>query len=125
MFYKFIYFQLYTWTKKHYGDEYPQFYAINIICLLLMSNIMMLWKILSSIEILGISMIFFDENTFIKVICILIVLYIFNSIYFFYINNWSKIIEEFEKKEIDFRLSILYKLYVLGTIMSFVVFLFI
>ena len=125
MFYKFIYFQLYKWTKKNYGDEYPQFYAINIICLLLTINILLGLKIFSSIEVSGISMNFVKENTFVAVSCILVTLYILNSIYFFYINKWSEIIEDFEKKEIDFRVSLLYRIYVFGTIISFIVFLFI
>ncbi len=125
MLYKFIYYQFYKWTKKQYGDEYPQFYAINIICLLITINILVGLKILSSFEILEISMSFIKENTLVAIIYILIPLYLFNSIYFFYINKWWKIIEDFEKKKVDFRINLFYKVYILGTIISFIAFVFI
>lgn len=120
MLYKYIYYYFFRWSEKHYGKEYPQFYSISIINILILFNIFTLLKLFYFIENDSKLSEFMDENAFVIVLLLLFILYIVNSLYFFKINSWHEIVKYFENHKIKTAIKTYFYLYFLGTIFCFI-----
>ncbi len=121
MFYKYFYYKIYCWVKKKYGDDYPQFYVLNVITIFPFLNIITLLKIISYFNIIGLDIRDYSEHTFLFVLTILIPVYIFNVIYFFWINHWENIINYFNDTKVRKIDILIFYTYLFGTITAFII----
>jgi len=122
MFYKYLYYKIYQWVRRRYGEDYPQFYVLNVIAIFLFLNVITILKIISYFKIINSSLIkYFFENTFIYLIVTVLLIYIFNVIYFFKINHWRKVLKYFENNKENKIDKILLYIYLLCTIGGFLI----
>ena len=112
MFYKYIYFKLFIWWHRGlWGDTYyPQSGATYLLTLLILSNA---YLILFLLELFNI------YNSPAKIlIAVFFSMYLFNHLYFFWINKWKGIVSYLNNNNVSSKIKFLSNTYIIFSITS-------
>ena len=96
MYYKYIFFKLYNWSRKGEDLFYPQLGAIYLLTLLFLSNT---YLILVSLDLLNIAKYdgkYINSPSALILVIVFISMLLFNHLYFYWINKWRVIINYFK-----------------------------
>lgn len=125
MFYKYIFYKLYNWSSNGWEPYFPQFNSIFVISLLPLSNI---YLILVLLDYFGIQE-YSDQYIYSPSIKVLVVVFVstflFNQLYFFWINQWRSIIEYFNQNEVSSKTNVISNIYLIFSVLSYLIIFFI
>jgi hypothetical protein len=120
MFYKYLYYKMYSWLKSGIEPFYPQVSSVMILTLLPVSNLYLILYILSLLNMYQFDGSFIDSSTAKIFIVVFVSLFVFNQLYFFWINNWKEMILFFKTNNVSRKLNIAINIYVIFSISSYV-----
>lgn len=125
-YFHFVYYRLFEWSKKKWGNDFPQFYAVVSVTTLICINILTILGLINYFfsEIF----VFFFQRSFIKFLFLYIPLLIFFSIYFLTQGRYKNIIETYHENPVLTRnknsrkqLEKFYVFYLAATIVCFII----
>lgn len=125
-YFHFIYYKLFEWSKKKWGNDFPQFYAVVAVTTLVCVNILTILGLINYLfpEILR----SFLQRNFIKFLFMYIPLLILFSIYFLTQGRYKNIFETYHKdtnlihnKNSEKQLEKFYILYLAITFLCFLI----
>lgn len=121
MFYKYIFYKFYSWSSNGGEPYFPQLNSIFLISLLSLSNIYLFLVLLNYFGIHEYSA-GYTTNPSAKVLIVaFIAIFLFNHLYFFWINQWKSIIKDFNQNEISSKVKMISNIYIFFCITSFVI----
>ena len=120
MYYKFMYYKIYCWLKNGIEPYYPQVSSVMILTLLPLSNLYVILEILNYFGVYQFSGSYINSATTVIIITVLLSLFVFNQLYFFWINKWREIIVFFNDKNISSKINLSINFYILFSISSYV-----
>lgn len=125
-YFHFIYYKLFEWSKKNWGNDFPQFYAVVAVTTLICINILTILGLINYL-IPGILKSFL-QRSFIKFLFMYIPLLILFSIYFLTQGRYKNIIETYHEapdiihnKNSRKQLEKFYVFYLATTIVCFII----
>ena len=123
MFYKYTFYKLYKWTRGGLeGDSfYPHLSAIFLLTLLILSNAYFILVMLDKLHIFKFNGNFIYSPSAKILIVVFVSMYLFNHMYFFWVNKWKEIINYFKDNKVSSKIKLLSIVYIGFSVLSFLI----
>jgi hypothetical protein len=123
MFYNYIFYRLYNWVKAGIVENtfYPHLGAIYLFTLLLLSNAYFILTLLDRVHILKYEGDFIYSPSTKILIAVFVSMFLFNHLYFFWINKWREVVDYFKNNIVSSKIKILSNTYIAFSVLSFII----
>lgn len=121
MFYKYTFYILYKWTGIGENAFYPQLGATYLLTLLLLSNAYFILVLLDKLQILKYDGNFVYSLSAKILISVFVSMLLFNHLYFFWINKWREIVNNFKVNSVSSKIKLLSNTYIGFSILCFLI----
>jgi len=120
-FYKYIFYKLYRWSSDGWEPYFPQFNSVFIISLFPLSHVYLVLVLLNYFGVEEYSAQYLYSPSAKILIIVFVSIFLFNHLYFFWINQWKSIIEYFKKNEVPSKMKTISNIYMIFCVTSFVI----
>lgn len=121
MFYKYTFYKLYKWTGVIEKTVYQHLGATYFLTLLILSNVYFILVLLDRFQILKFDGDFIYSPSAKILIVVFVSMFLFNHLYFFWINKWREIIKYFKDNNISSKIELLSNTYISFSVLSFLI----
>ena len=123
MFYKYTFYKLYKWAENGFWENafYPHLGAITILTLLNLSNVYFILVVLDKLQILKFNGDFIYSPSAKILIVIFVSMFLFNHLYFLWINKWREIVNYFKNNNVSSKIKLLSNTYIGFSVLSFLI----
>ena len=123
MFYKYTFYKLYKWAENGSWENafYPHLGAITILTLLNLSNAYFILVVLDKLQIFKFNGDFIYSPSAKILIAVFISMFLFNHLYFLWINKWKEIVNYFKNNNVSSKIKLLSNTYIGFSVLSFLI----
>ena len=121
MFYKYTFYKLYKWFGVEGDAIYQPLGAIFNLTLLILSNAYFVLVLLDKLQIFKFNGNFIYSPSAKILIAVFVSMYLFNHLYFLWINKWKEIVIYFKNNNVSSKIKLLANIYIGFSVLSFLV----
>ena len=123
MLYKYTFYKLYKWARVGLDEQaiYPHLGAIFLLTLLFLSNAYLILVMLDKMNICKFNGDFIHSPSAKILIAVFVSMYLFNHLYFLWINKWKEIVIYFKNNNVSSKIKLLANIYIGFSVLSFLI----